>query len=123
MSPFSCGNITWKFLFGLVYPSSAITLVAISPWFFLDVGLIYTTLKFGPSQFKNSPMIAKNIGLIILALMTWMTALQIAVIETVGVKEASFFTAFSLQSIVDCAAVAQLISRNNTSGHSLTIWY
>lgn len=68
-------------------------------------------------------MIAKNIGLILLVLMAWMTALQIAVIETIGVKEASFFTVFGLQTIVDCVAVAQLISRNNTSGHSLVIWY
>ena len=93
------------------------------PWLLTDIGIIYTTLVFGPQQFSSSPLIAKNLGLILTAFISMMTIVLLAFIKKVGVKSAVYWSGYLLEVSLGCWSVAHLISRDNTRGHSMMIWY
>jgi hypothetical protein len=115
-------NISWEFLFGVVYPNSVAHVVVFVPWLLIDVGIVYATCKFGPDQLKNSPLVAKNLSWIMAIGIPFTMIMFWTLIKTVGTDEASFYIAFSDQLLVSSLSVAHLLKRGNTSGHSLAIW-
>lgn len=104
-------------------PSSAAQTIAFVPWLLIDVAIVYTTWRFGPDQWKRSPLVANNMGWIVASGTILMTGLFWTFIKTVGVEAASFYIGYGDQLLISITSVAQLMSRNNTSGHSLGIWY
>ncbi|KAF6218895.1 hypothetical protein HO133_005438 [Letharia lupina] len=116
-------NIAWEFLFGVVAPTSAAQTIAFVPWLLIDVAIVYTTWRFGPDQWKRSPLVANNMGWIVTSGTILMTGLFWTFIKTVGVEAASFYIGYGDQLLISITSVAQLMSRNNTSGHSLGIWF
>ncbi|KAI0183630.1 hypothetical protein EV127DRAFT_376513 [Xylaria flabelliformis] len=118
-----CANIGWELIYGVFHPLSYAEMVTFIPWFFIDLGIVYTTVQYGAQKWKHSPMIANNLlailslGSIFSLLMHW------AFIKTcVSVEEAAFWSGFACQNLLGVSSVAQLMSRNETSGHSWTIW-
>ncbi|RYP61969.1 hypothetical protein DL770_009670 [Monosporascus sp. CRB-9-2] len=118
-----CANIAWEFLFGVAVPTSAAQTVAFVPWLLIDVGIVYTTSRFGRDQWKQAPFVANNMGLILTSGILFMIACFWAFIGTVGLDAASFYIGYGDQLLIGTTSVAQLISRNNTSGHSWGIWF
>jgi paspaline synthase len=120
----SCANIAWEFVYGLIHPPGVAEFVTFFPYFLVDLGLVWTTIKFGPYEFKHSPLVAKNLPLIMTVAITVLTAAHwsFAVLFT-DIHQASFWSGFACQLIVSWNALAQLISRSSTRGHTLGIWY
>lgn len=104
-------------------PNSVAQVVAFVPWLVIDIGIVYTTWQYGPEQFADSPLIANNIGSIILGGIGFMTAFFWAIIRTIGVDNSSFYIAYVVQILISSFSIAQLMARGNTSGHSWNIWY
>lgn len=97
--------------------------VTFLPYFLVDLGLVYTTIKFGPHEWKHSPIVQKNLGLIMLigsGMLTW-AQWSFAVLFT-DIHQASFWSGFGCQIIVSWSALSQLISRASTRGHTMGIW-
>ena len=115
-------NVAWEFLFGVVTPVSVGQTVAFVPWLIIDVGIVYTTWLFGPDQWEQAPLIGNNMGWILFAGIVVTTILCLTFIKTFGVNAASFYIAYGGQLLISISSVAQLLSRDNTSGHSLGIW-
>lgn len=68
-------------------------------------------------------MIAQNLTAILGAGIIMMVLLHWAFAETYGSDmDAMFWSAFALQMFLGISSVAQLMSRGNTSGHSMMIW-
>lgn len=93
------------------------------PWFYIDLGIVHRTYKFGPEQWKGAPLVANNLlpiigfGRVVSVLVQW------AFIETFPiVDEAAFWSGFALQNMLGPSFLCQLMSRNNTRGHSWSIW-
>ncbi|KAH7313938.1 hypothetical protein B0I35DRAFT_436133 [Stachybotrys elegans] len=118
-----CANIAWEFLFGLVVPVSAAQTVAFVPWLIIDIGIVYTTWKYGKHQWKSSPKIANNLGIILTFGIWFMIVCFWCLIKTIGLNASSFYLGYGLQLLIGTSSVAQLLSRNNTSGHSWGIWF
>nr|UUG60174.1 terpene cyclase [Mycoleptodicus sp. DH-2022a] len=118
-----CCNITWEFIYGVVYPPAMAEQIAFMPWIFIDLVLMYGTVKFGPREWKHSPLVARNlttiliIGVIMTLAAHWLFAIQFK-----DVTDASFWSGYFCQVVVSWSAIAQLISRCSTRGHSMTIW-
>ncbi|KAF2108457.1 hypothetical protein BDV96DRAFT_652709 [Lophiotrema nucula] len=119
-----CANIAWEFVYGIFYPPGVAEFVTFLPYFLVDLGLVYTTVKFGPCEWKHSPVVQRNIPLIMLIGITALTAAQwsFAILFT-DIHQASFWSGFACQIIVSWSALSQLISRSSTRGHSLPIWW
>ncbi|KAI1845194.1 hypothetical protein JX266_008741 [Neoarthrinium moseri] len=118
-----CANIGWEFVYGVVFPISYAETLTFVPWVLIDCGIIYTTVKFGPEQWKHAPLVANNLVPILACGTALGIAGHVAFIKTCSsVVEAALYSGFTLQVILGAASVAQLMSRNNTSGHTWTIW-
>lgn len=119
---YRCGNIAWEFLFGVVIPTSVAQVVCFVPWLFIDVFIIYTTWKYGGGQWKQSPIVANNLGLLLTVGVVATTGAFWCFIKTVGIDAASFYLGYSDQFLISVTSVAQLLRRGNTLGHSWGIW-
>lgn len=115
-------NVAWEFLFGVVAPVSVGQTIAFVPWLIIDVGIVYTTWLFGPDQWEQAPWIGNNMGWIVFFGIVLMTVLFWTFIKTFGVNAASFYIGYGDQLLISISSVAQLLSRDNTSGHSMGIW-
>ncbi|KAI7779187.1 Terpene cyclase atmB [Diaporthe eres] len=117
------GNIAWEFLFGVAMPTSVAQVVCFVPWLVIDVFIVHTTWKYGARQFKQSPVVANNLGLVLVFGVAFVTASFYFFIKTVGLDAASFYLGYSDQLLISITSLAQLLRRNNTLGHSWGIWF
>lgn len=120
--PHRWANFAWEILFALVVPTSVAQVVAFGPWLVIDIFIIYTTLKFGPALWQHSPLVAKNLGLLMASGIFFTLALFWSIIKTIGVDDSSFFIAYGVQLLISSFSVAHLVKRSSTSGHSWGIW-
>lgn len=79
-------------------PTSAAQTVAFVPWLIIDVGIVYTTWRFGPDQWKQAPLVANNMGWIVMFGSIFMTILFWTFIKTFGVDAASFISVMGTSS-------------------------
>lgn len=119
---YRAGNIAWEFLFGVAMPTSVAQVVCFVPWLVIDVFIVHTTWKYGGRQFKQSPVVANNLGLVLVFGVAFVTAAFYFFIKTVGLEAASFYLGYSDQLLISITSLAQLLRRNNTLGHSWGIW-
>jgi paspaline synthase len=116
-------NFAWEFLFTLVCPTSVAQVVAFGPWLVIDLFIIYTTLQFGPEQWRHAPMVAENMGTIMAVGILFMMAVFWAVIKTIGSEKSSFYIAYGVQILISAYSIAHLVKRGHTAGHSWGIWF
>jgi len=45
-----CGNLSWEFIFAVVYPSMGIHAVINGVWLLLDCVIVYQVLRYGPAE-------------------------------------------------------------------------
>ncbi|KAH8882057.1 hypothetical protein GQ53DRAFT_798935 [Thozetella sp. PMI_491] len=118
-----CGNIGWEFVWGVLYPPSVAEMLTFVPWLMIDAIIVYTTVKFGPAEWKQSPMISNNLILIITAGSVLVLLVNLALVWTfASTEEAGFWAGFSTQCVLGSASVVQLMARGRTSGQSFAIW-
>jgi paspaline synthase len=122
-----CANITWEFIYGLMPPtaSTAAPTVIATTWMVLDLGLVYTTLKFGAGEWHHSPLVARHLPAIlsvvclVFLVVHWSFA---RLFDDDHRLIPCFWSAFACQALLSWLGLAQLISRGHTRGHSMTIW-
>lgn len=120
-----CANIGWELVYGTRLPFTLTQFLVFVPWVVIDAFLVYTTMRFGPKQWKHAPMIAQNLtgllvsGLVMMVFLHW----SFAVTYDEPDLDAMFWSAFALQAFLGASSVAQIMSRDNTSGHSMDIWW
>lgn len=113
----------WELVYGVFYPLSYAETLTFVPWFLIDLVIVYTTLKYGPENWKQSPLVANNISSLLCIGSLLSLCMHWAFIKTsVSVDEAALWSGFSCQLLLGASSVAQLLSRNNPRGHSWTIW-
>lgn len=103
-------------------PTSVAQVVCFVPWLVIDVFIVHTTWKYGGRQFRESPVLANNFGIILVFGVASVTGAFYFFIETVGLAAASFYLGYSQQILLSATSLAQLLRRNNTLGHSWGIW-
>ncbi|KAK3317802.1 hypothetical protein B0T19DRAFT_297840 [Cercophora scortea] len=119
-----CANIGWELIYGVFFPPSVAEMLMFVPWFFIDLVVVYTTIKFGPEQWKQSPLVANNLKTILGFGTVISFLLHLALIKTcASPDDAGFWSGFSCQILLGFSSVAHLLSRDNTSGHSWSIWW
>lgn len=96
-------------------------------WMVIDVGLVYTTLKHGPNEWRHAPWVAGNLGKIF-AVTTAACAVGLWSFGTMwlsmgrDVTELAFWTAMTAQTSLSTMSVMSLIVRGHSGGSGLTIW-
>ena len=119
----SCANIAWELIYGVFYPPGLAETIAFLPWVFIDLVLVYTTVKFGPREWKGAPLVAQNLQIIIAVGSAMMLAAHgtfVQLFDDQGV--ACFWAGYACQVVVSWSSLWQLVSRGSTRGHSMSIW-
>ncbi|KAF1978685.1 hypothetical protein BU23DRAFT_577482 [Bimuria novae-zelandiae CBS 107.79] len=121
----NCANVGWDLIYGGLYPPAAAEYVAFLPVFLIDLGLVYTTVKFGPARWSYTLLVQQNLPSLLLFGCVTITLSQWPFLSLLlpDIHQASFWSGFFLQNIVSWAANVQLLARGHTKGHSLTIWF
>ncbi|KAI1178251.1 hypothetical protein F4777DRAFT_539019 [Nemania sp. FL0916] len=118
-----CFNIGWEFAYGVLYPLSVAETLTFVPWLLIDAGIVYTTIQYGPEQWKHAPVVAQNIKPLLGLGIAFSLVVHWAFIETVGsVDDAGLWSGFGCQFLLGTSSVAQIMARGNTGGHSWKIW-
>jgi len=119
----SCANIAWEIIYGVFYPPGLAETIAFLPWVFIDLVLGYATVKFGPREWAQAPLVARNLPVIIAIGSTVMLAAHwtfVMLFDDASI--ACFWAGYACQVIVSWSSLAQLVSRGSTRGHSMKIW-
>ncbi len=115
--------MAWEVVYSIFYPPGPAETIAFLPWVFIDLVLVYATVRFGPQDWRNSPLVAGNLAIIITIGLIMMLAAHFTFAQLFQDKSvACFWAGYACQVLVSWSAIAQLTSRGNTKGHSLTIW-
>lgn len=121
-----CLNIAWESVYGFVYGPGLVNQIVFAQWMIIDAFLVYSTVKFGKDQWRHSPLVANNLGWIVLFGCIFCTWLHLSIAATfipaIGRKVVPF-TGWSLQAGISIGSFAQLITRGHTKGQSWGIWY
>lgn len=122
----TCCNVTWELIYGFVYPPDPFNAVIFGLWAIIDVFLFVATARYGKHEWEHSPLVARNLPLIMLVSAisaAWMQlALASEFIPAIG-REIVFFSSWPLQIVLGASSLMQILSRNSTRGHSIHIWY
>lgn len=138
-------NISWEIIYGLYVSEALLEKSGFVVWLLLDIGLIYTTVKFAPYDWeRSSPWIGRNIG-VLLVLMTvvgcignfafvswWLSEPGIGHGDKRGkwyfgrdeydTTELAFWSAGAAQVIASVGSLAMLLVRGHSGGTSYAIW-
>jgi paspaline synthase len=112
-------------VYGLVYPPNAIAAVISTTWLVIDLGLVYVTLKFGAGEWHHAPLVARNLPAILSIECLALLVLHLSFVRLFDdddILPSCFWSAYSCQISLGWSALAQLVSRGHTRGHSIVIW-
>ncbi|KAI6579242.1 hypothetical protein MCOR06_010169 [Pyricularia oryzae] len=138
-------NWSWELLYSFTVAEHPFEMVGLGMWFFLDVGLVWTTVKYAPNDWKHTaPWIGRNMALIFAVLVPWAlwgnyTFSSWWLSEPgmgFGTKQGKWFrgkegydtlelgiwSALIPQGWISAGSLAMLISRGHSGGTSWTIW-
>jgi hypothetical protein len=115
-------NISWEFLFTFIYPSvggfmqETINFL----WFALDLGIIYTYLRFWRADYPSnlSPKLMWPQFILIFAASI---PLMVAIVMKTGKIDGAVYTAFADNLIMSVLFITMLLRRGDRRGQSLGI--
>ncbi|KAI6351752.1 hypothetical protein MCOR25_009754 [Pyricularia grisea] len=139
------GNWSWEVLYAFTVAEHPFEMAGLGLWFFLDVGLVWTTIKYAPNDWKHTaPWVGKNMGLIFAILFPWALWGNYTFAswwlsepgtgfgskqgkwyrgrEGFDTLELGMWTALIPQGWISAGSLAMLISRGHSGGTSWTIW-
>lgn len=139
-----CFNFAWEIIFSLYVAESLPEKATFVTWMILDIGLVYTTVKYGANEWKHAPIVGRNIGKILaLGVLWWCWALWAVCVwwvdeldpvkpkagkmyrgkEGPDTTELGYWTALVAQVVLSVALLAQIVVRGTSGGASYGIWW
>ena len=93
------------------------------PAFIADIFLVYATIKFGPREWKHSPLVANNfVPVIIVSAILGLWCHYAFLVQFRDTTDATFWAGFDAQVLISYFSIVQLLTRGSTRGHSWGIW-
>ncbi|KAK3496250.1 hypothetical protein B0T13DRAFT_400707 [Neurospora crassa] len=138
-------NVSWELVYAFYVSEMILEKLGFAFWLLLDIGLIYTTVRFGPEAWRHTnPWVGRNIGWLF-ALMTavgcvghyafaawWMSEPHRGSGDKTGkfwagqdaydATEVAFWSAAVCQLAGSAGSLAMLITRGHSGGTSYLIW-
>lgn len=113
-------------MFGIVCAGSTGLIFVAGPWVLLEIALIYATIKYGSIEWRHSPLVANNLWWMIPAAQPVACGFYYALMQSFNKEkpqDSIIMSALANQVFTSIGAVLHLISKGNTKGHSVGIWY
>ena len=134
-------NVSWEAVYALTVAEMPLERAVFGLWLVIDLGMIYTTMKYGKKEWDHAPLVARNLGTIFVALTVYALVGHWAFAKwwlenDVGKKDGKFYrgvvgpdttelgfwSAGMTQVYLSAASLAQLLIRQHSRGVSWSIW-
>lgn len=137
-------NVSWEIVFALYVAEMPLEKIGFGVWLVLDVGLVYTTLKFAPYEWRANPWVARWIASIFTIMVAigcvgqwtfvawWLSKPGVGHGDKAGkwfkgeegfdTTELAFWTAGVAQVTASAGSLATLLVRGHSGGTSYSIW-
>ncbi|KAH6640069.1 hypothetical protein BKA67DRAFT_528325 [Truncatella angustata] len=139
-------NVSWEMVYGFYVAETALEQSGFILWLLLDLGLVYTTIRFAPDDWAaTSPKIGRNISWVLGSMLLfgcwghyafvswWLSAPGIGFGDKTGKwwrgkegydqTELAYWSAGVAQMVLSVASVAMLLIREHSGGTSYKIWF
>jgi hypothetical protein len=136
-------NFGWEIIFSLVIAQDFQEKAVFTTWMILDLGLVYTTVRYGVNEWKHAPFVGNHIGKILAGMVGWWCIVLWALFiwwadpndpvnpkigkfykgaPGIDIREMGFWTALVAQVVLSVSYLAQIIIRGHSGGTSYAIW-
>ncbi|KAF4996623.1 hypothetical protein FDECE_12360 [Fusarium decemcellulare] len=138
-------NLAWEVVYAFGVCEAPIETFGFTLWLLLDIPVLYATLKTAPRSFATSPLIARNVPLLLFIIFVagmigngmfvwwWLKEPHRGYgikwgktwkgLEARDTTELAFWSAGVAQMIFSVAALAMLLQRGHSGGQSYAIWF
>lgn len=111
-------NLSWEFIFAFQRPSGGVQTVVNILWFLLDLGILYTVLRFGPREFgglRKWQFYAMTAGTIALSY------LGVLLVSNEFDNGRATYAAFMQNLMMSALFMGMLLARGSSRGQSVWI--
>lgn len=134
-------NFAWETVFLFYVTDEFEVKLVLSAWILMDLGLVYSVVKYGHNEWAHAPIVGKHIGKIFAVMLAWWCWALWAVahwwiewevnpklgkwymgVEGPDTSELAYWTALVAQVVLSWTSLAQILVRGNTGGASYRIW-
>lgn len=134
-------NFAWELVYAVYVAESPLEQSVFTLWLVFDLGMIYGVVKFGKYEWKQSPWIARNVGVVLIVMIgvatlgqwtfaKWWTENEVGRKEGKpyrgrigpGTNELGVWTAAVAQVYLSAASLCQLVVRQHSGGVNWTFW-
>ena len=136
-------NFGWEIVFSLYVAESIPEQVTFATWMLVDLGLVYSVLKFAKYEWAHSPFVVRHIGKIFSIFVLWWCWALWAIstwwldpLNPINRKEGKiyrghpgidttelgYWTSLIAQVVLSVMLLAQLVVRGHSGGTSYAIW-
>lgn len=134
-------NLAWEIVYALYVVESVLEQIVFTVWLVIDVGMVCGVLRYGIYEWEHSPIIKRNLGWILLALVAyccvghwafakWWIDNEVGKCEgkfyrgVVGpdTQQLGYWSAALAQANLSAASLAQLWVRGHSGGVTWSIW-
>ncbi|KUI67156.1 hypothetical protein VM1G_03029 [Cytospora mali] len=139
-------NVSWEIIYALYVCEAPIETAGFTFWLLLDIGLVYTTVKFAPHEWdKTNPWVGRHMAAILGVMMAlgcvghlafvswWLSRPGIGHGDKTGkwyfgqdeydTTEMAYWSAGVAQLVDSGGALAMLLVRGHSGGTSFGIWF
>ncbi|KAF4973254.1 hypothetical protein FSARC_409 [Fusarium sarcochroum] len=138
-------NLAWEVVYAFGVCEAPIETFGFTLWLLLDIPVLYATLKTAPRSFASSPLVARNVPLLLFIIFVvglvgngvfvwwWLKEPHRGYgikwgktwkgLEARDTTELSFWSAGVAQTIFSVSALAMLLQRGHSGGQSYAIWF
>ncbi|KAF2733899.1 hypothetical protein EJ04DRAFT_512903 [Polyplosphaeria fusca] len=137
-------NFAWEIVFAIYIAEVGEEKAVFGVWLVIDLGLVYTMIKYGENEWRHAPAIGRNIGKIFALLVLWWCWALWAIcvwwvdesnpvkpkqgklyrgVEGPDTTELGYWTALVAQVVLSAMYLSQIIIRGHSGGSSYAIWF
>jgi hypothetical protein len=134
-------NFAWEIIYAFYVTEAPLERIVFGIWCLLDIAMVGGVIKYGASEWRHAPVIARNLGKIVVGLTVYCCVLHYTsakwwIDHETGRKEGKFYhgklaadttelgfwSAAISQAYLSAASLGQLVIRQHTGGVSWGIW-
>ncbi|EEU42865.1 uncharacterized protein NECHADRAFT_95821 [Fusarium vanettenii 77-13-4] len=138
-------NLAWEVVYAFGVCEAPIEFFGFTLWLLFDIPVVYATLKTAPRSFAGSPLVARNVPLILVAVFAaglvgnglfvwwWLKEPHRGYgikwgknwkgLEARDTTELAFWSAGVAQMMFSVGALSMLLQRGHSGGQSYAIWF
>lgn len=118
-----CCNIAWEIVYTLIYPSKSIfEQLVFSIGCLINVGVMYSAIKFSPREWGHAPLVEKHLLLIFTIGVFACVSGHLALAAEIGPSLGYSWGAVICQILLSVGGLGQLLMRGSTRGGSYSQW-